>query len=411
MVQPHPAPQTAWQRTPAEHTAAVRALAPEPRPERIPLPEATGRILARDVASPRELPLWDCSAMDGFAARRADLAEGVVLPVRGDVPAGVAPGPLEPGTAMRIMTGSPVPQGADTVVPVELTDIPRGPVPLPQEVRVDELPAGDNTRAAGSDVTTGQVVAEAGTVLDALTLGAVAAVGVAEVEATRPVRVRAVATGDELAPLGTEPGPGQLPDCNSWLVHGLATALGHPTERVLLDHDDPEELGRRLPELTADTDLLVFTGGVSAGAFEVVRQCLEPRGIEFGQVSMQPGKPQGVGQLDGVTVLCLPGNPVSAVVSFLAFARPWLDAASGREAPGPVTAVLGDGWAKKPGRTQYMPVTLSPEEGRLVARRRSAEGSLSHLASRLAGVDGFAIVPAAAEGVQEGDLVEVMMVP
>ncbi|GAA1379687.1 molybdopterin-binding protein [Luteococcus sanguinis] len=416
-----PTAEIAWQRTVAEHLAAVVFLAPAPRTVEMPLAEASGLALAADVVAPRDLPGWDCSAMDGFAVRRSDLltaglsTEGgeVVLPVVGDVPAGaVAPDGLPAGSAVRVMTGAPVPPGTDTVVAVELTDVPRGPVPLPAQVRVHGLPPlGEAVRGRGSDVAAGQVVAGAGSRLDALTLGSLAAVGVSSVPVHSAARVRVVATGDELVPLGSEPGPGQLVDCNSWLLHGLATSLGHPCERVTLNHDDPERMAADLPSLLADVDLLVFTGGVSAGAFEVVRQCLQPRGVEFGQVAMQPGKPQGVGVLDGVTVLCLPGNPVSAVVSFLAFARPWLDAASGRPSPAPVRAVVDDAWRKKPGRAQFMPVVLEATDGRLLARRRSSDGSLSHLASRLAGVAGFVVVPADADGVREGDLVEVMMVP
>lgn len=397
----------------AEHRADAVALASAPRPVRLPLPDAAGMALAADVTSPRDLPAWDCSAMDGFAVRLGELEIGTPVPVSGDVPAGAGvPASLQPGTAARVMTGAPVPPGTDAVIPVEFTDIPRGPVALPSAFTPHKLPTpGASIRRAGSDVATGTTVVEAGTVLDALTLGAVAAVGVAEVDVVRPARVRVVATGDELVPLGGEVGDGKLPDANSWLISGLARALGHDVDRLTANHDDADALAADLPALLAGTDVLVFTGGVSAGAFEVVRQVLEPRGIAFTSVGMQPGKPQGLGQLDGTTVFCLPGNPVSAVVSFLAFTRPWLDAASGRRAPAPTTAVLAEGWSKKPGRVQFMPVVLTTVGGVLTAQRRSPSGSDSHLVSRLAGVDGFAVIPADADAASAGDVVEVMMVP
>lgn len=422
MASPEPSTaQIAWQRTVDEHREAVLRLAPAPPSSSLVLDQAAGLVLAADVHAPRDLPAWRSGAMDGFAVRHQDLLAGglgeqggaATLPVTADVPAGsrIVP-PLPHGAAIRVMTGAPVPEGADTVVAVELTDIPRGPVPLPSRVQVRRLPPlGDAIRSAGSDAARGQLVAAAGSRLDALTLGAVAAVGTSRVQVHPAARVRVVATGDELVELGSEPGPGQLVDCNSWLLHGLATALGQPSSRVTLDHDDPERLVELLPELLEGTDLLVFTGGASAGAFEVVRQALQPRGVDFGHVAMQPGKPQGVGVVDGVTVLCLPGNPVSAVVSFLAFARPWLDAASGRPAAGEVRCTVAEGWTKKPGRVQFMPVALGADDGRLLARRRSEQGSLSHLASRLAGVDGFARVPANASSVAAGDLLDVLLVP
>lgn len=389
------------------------ALAPAPVVAQLPLARAEGRVLAADVTAQLDLPGWTNAAMDGFAVAWDDLEVGVVLPVAGDIWAGQPGGArLAPGSAARIMTGAPLPDGADTVVAVELTDIPRGPVPLPQQVTIHTVPPrGDAVRHRGEDARAGQVVVPAGTRLDPLARGVVAAVGVSEVAVHELPRVRVVATGEEVAELGTPPALGQLVDCNSWLLQGLVTALGHPCERVTMGHDDADRLRAALPELVAGVDLLVFTGGVSAGAYEVVRQALEPLGIEFGEVAMQPGKPQGAGRLEGTTVLCLPGNPVSAVVSCLAFARPWLDAASGRPAPPPVHAVVEDGWTKKPSRVQFMPVVLGERDGLRTARRRSTGGSGSHLASRLAGVDGFAHVGAAVTAVSPGDLVEVMMVP
>lgn len=410
MDRSEPSAEVAWRRTVEEHRDAVVALAPEPMSETIGLDAALGRALASPVTSLVDMPGWTNSAMDGFAVRFDDLSAGVRLPVTGDIPAG-HPGGVElaPGTAMRTMTGAPLPAGADTIVPVELTNIPRGPVSLPDAVTINSLPErGGAVRQRGEDASRGSVVAKAGTMINALTRGVIASAGVAEVDVWRTPTVRVVATGDEVVELGTEPAPGQLVDCNSWLVQGLATAAGHPAERRTLGHDDADRLRDALPELTSGTDLLVFTGGVSAGAYEVVRQALTGLGVEFGEVSMQPGKPQGVGRIGATTVLCLPGNPVSAVVSFLAFGLPWLDAASGRPARRPVQATVSDGWCKKPGRDQFMPVVFNTDG---TVARRSPEGSGSHFVTRLAGVHGFARVPAAVDRVDPGTLVEVMMVP
>lgn len=403
----------AWHRTFEQHREACVALAPAPTRVDVPVLEARRLVLAEDVHATLTLPATDVSAMDGFAVRHADLREGVVLRVVGDVPAGApADGEVTEGTAVRVMTGAGIPAGADTVVAVELTDIPRGPVPLPKQITVREVPPlNDAIRKAGSDVESGSLVASAGMMVGPLEVAALAALGRPTIPVLRLPRVRCVATGAELRGPGEPLEPGQLHDSNSYALAALCESLGHPVERVTMAHDDPDAMATALPGLLADVDVLVFTGGVSAGAFEVVRQTLAERGVEFGQVAMQPGKPQGVGVIDGVTIFCLPGNPVSTVVSFLAFVRPWLDAASGRPAAQLLTATLTEGWSKKPGRAQFMPVRLMLGATGHEASRATAGGSLSHLVSRLVGVDGFAMVDAEASEVRAGDEIKVMMVP
>ncbi|GAA1396648.1 gephyrin-like molybdotransferase Glp [Luteococcus peritonei] len=388
----------AWQRTVEQHREAVLCMVPPPAVVRRALDEALGLVLAVGATAPADLPGTRASAMDGFAVRHADLVQGGTLPVTLDVPAGARPGEGPgPGSAARIMTGAPVPTGADTVVAVEYTDIPRGPVPLPHQVRIHRVPPlGDAIRAAGSDVAAGSVVVAAGSVLDATAISALAATGHAEVSVRPAPRVRVVSTGAELRSPGQPLAAGQLHDSNSFLMAALARSLGHQVDRVSLQHDDAEALTAELPRLLHGTDILVFSGGASAGAFEVVRQALGGRGIGFGHVAMQPGKPQGLGVLDGVPVFCLPGNPVACAVSFLAFVRPWLDAAAGRGGQ-QHRVQLGQELGGKPGRTRFVGAVLREGRGVPAAARQS------HQVTRLAGLDGFLVVPAERESVAAGE--------
>lgn len=397
-----------WHRSIDEHREAVLATARRLPTQTVALDDALGLVLADDVIATVSVPAAAVSAMDGFAVRHADVAVGAVLPVTMDIPVGsVAPHPLEPGTAARIMTGAVVPEGADSVVAVELTDVPRGPVPLPREITIQQqVPFADAVRDAGSDVAAGQVVAPAGSLLDAFAVGALAAVGIAQVDVVPAPRVRVVSTGAELRQPGQVLAPGQIYDSNSHALAACALQAGCVVDRVVLEHDRPDDLAAALPDLLAEVDAVIFSGGVSAGAFEVVRQTLSERGVEFGTVAMQPGKPQGVGVVDGVAVFCLPGNPVSAMVSFMLFVEPWLAVAAGTPPRGTVPVPVDDVWTKKAGRAQVMPVVLGPDG----VRRRSPEGSQSHLVTRLVGIDGWAVVPAETTEVRRGDVVDVMMV-
>lgn len=398
----------AWQRSVEEHRQAVLELVRRPATTEVPLDDALGLVLAHDATSPAHLPGAAVSAMDGFAVRHADLSPGAVLPVLGDLPAGApADRPLAPGGAVRIMTGAVVPPGADTVVAVERTDIPRGPVPLPRHVTIHRPPQpGDAIRAAGSDVAAGSVVVAAGTRLGAAALAALAATGHAAASVHPAPRVRVVSTGAELRSPGEPLAPGQLHDSNSFLMASLARALGHPTERRSVHHDDPAELAAALPGLLAGTDALVLSGGASAGAYEVVRQVLGPRGIDFGQVAMQPGKPQGLGVLDGVPVFCLPGNPVACAVGFLAFVRPWLDASSARPAgAGTSRVVLASPAAGTPGRTRFLAARL------VGGRAQVCTAQQSHQVARMVGVDGFVVLGQDQGTVQGGAAVEWLALP
>lgn len=321
----------------ADHQRHVADLLARPGAwptERVPLDAARGRVLAAAVRAEEQLPSFDNSGMDGYAVRAAEVAgasaeQPVRLPVAGDVPAGAPVGDLAPGTTVRIMTGAPVPRGADTVVEVEVTDGGTETVAISAARDV-----GSFVRPAGGDVAIGDEVLSAGAVLGAAQLGVLAALGVREVEVRRRPRVLVVSTGSELAE-EPEPGSGQIRDANGVLLSAAVEDAGAVAVRRLWVADDVGGFLARIDdELSGgDVDLVLTSGGVSAGAYEVVKDALGPRGVEFVKVAMQPGMPQGSGRVSGVPVVCLPGNPVSALTSWEVFVRPALRAAYGHPLP------------------------------------------------------------------------------
>lgn len=438
-------------RTVAQHVdAALDLVEPLPVVER-DLDGALGRVLAADVVSLLDSPAWDASAMDGYAVRSADV-EGatagapVTLRVVADVPAGPSGGVpgvegprVGPGEAARIMTGAPVPVGAEVVVPVEETSTGRflpggwtGTVTLP--VGAPRGARRTHVRRRGEDVRRGDVVVTAGTVLAARHVSVAASAGHATLPVHREPRVVVVSTGDELVPAGTVPRHGTLPDSNSLLVAAAARSLGAHVVRRGAVGDAVEDLGSALDAATSGTwpdgttgppDLVVTTGGVSAGAFDVVRGLLDPvtraatpwadavTEAQVVAVGMQPGKPQGLARWRGVPWLALPGNPVSAFVSFELFVRPVLDRLRGRREPRRtlVTRVAGEGWASPPGREQLVLVRhAGPDDPRVVlARPQHGRGSGSHRLSALALADAVAVVPAGVTAVATGDDVRVLL--
>src|SRR5439155_19877198 len=283
------------------------------------------------------LPSFDNSAMDGYAARRADVAAAsadrpVRLPVADDIPAGRTDvRPLEPGTVQRIMTGAMLPEGADVVVPVELTDA------ATDVVAVHGAPeAGTHLRHAGEDIAAGVVALAAGTALGAAQLGLAAAVGVGTVRVRRRPRVLVLSTGSELVEPGEPLEPGQIYESNSALLTAAVAEAGGEARRLHFVPDDVDQFLTTVRAELAGADLLVTSGGVSAGAYEVVKDAFRELGtVEFVKVGMQPGGPQGAGTVDGVPVITLPGNPVSSFVSFEVFVRPALRRALGHASPDP----------------------------------------------------------------------------
>lgn len=400
-------PQAA-SRSVAEHRDAILAsLAPLP-PVETPLDHALGLVLAEDVHALVDVPGFDNSAMDGYAVRRADVVGAspghpVVLEVVADLPAGSGDDPAVPaGSAARIMTGAPVPADADAIVPVEDTDGGTDRV----TVRAEPAPAAF-VRRAGSDVRRGDRVLAAGRTLTSRDLAAAAATGLASLPVHPAPQVGVLSTGTELAEPGAPLTRGRIHDSNAVLLAGLLAEAGCVAVPLGAVADDEGALVAAL-ERASGLDAVVTSGGVSVGAYDVVKAVLAPLGVWFGPVRMQPGKPQGYGRLPGgIPVFCLPGNPVSVAVSFEAFLRPAMRALQGRaDLVRPVTrAAATEGWTSPRGRAQYMPVRAS-DAGVAPA---SPGGSGSHLAASLAAADGFAIVPEDVTEVRTGDVLDVTL--
>jgi molybdopterin molybdotransferase len=408
------APAARRTRTVAEHRAAVAALlAPMPT-ERVPLREARGRVLADELVAPVALPPFDNSAMDGYAVRAADVAgatedDAVVLPVTADIPAGRTDVPvLEPGTAHRIMTGAPLPAGADAVVQVEHTDA--GAV----HVRVFRGAApGTSVRRTGEDVARGAVVLPAGTVLGAPQIGVAAAVGAATLPVRRRPVVLVLSTGSELVAAGTPLRPGQIYESNGPMLAAAVDDAGGVGELLHFVPDDVAHLQRVLGERldAGRVDLVITSGGISAGAYEVVREALGDRGVEFVKVAMQPGGPQGVGRVGGTGVVALPGNPVSSQVSFEVFVRPALRAALGHPYPERprVTASLAAPLTSTPGRRQFRRGVVDAAAACAGSTVREVGGPPSHLLAALARADCLFVVPEEVTELPAGASVEVWL--
>ncbi|WP_205474039.1 gephyrin-like molybdotransferase Glp [Nocardioides sp. SYSU D00038] len=394
-----------------EHLARVLdGLEPLPAGPQ-PLLGALGLPAAADVRSPMRLPSFDNSAMDGYAVRHADVAaaterEPVVLPVVGEIGAGQAAlHTLGPGQAAKIMTGAPVPEGADAVVPYEWTD--RGT----ERVRVDRAPVpGQHVRPAGDDVREGDLLVAAGTLLTPRHLGLLASVGHDTVPARPRPRVVVISTGSELRDPGQPLGHDSIYDGNSWLLAAAAQRAGAVAVRAGIVSDDPEEFRAALHARLDDADLVVTSGGVSMGDYDVVKAALAPEGVWFGPVAMQPGKPQGFGRLGPrrVPVVTLPGNPVSSYISFELFVRPALRRLVGRtpELREPVPARLTGPVTSPPGRRQYLRGDLDRDGDVTVVA--PVGGSGSHLVGDLARANALIVVPEATTALEAGTTVDVL---
>lgn len=331
-----------YQRSVAEHRDAVSALLKDwgGRTERAPLRQALGRCVVGDVASPIALPGFDNSQMDGYAVRATELAaateiEPVSLSVGETIPAGrTDTPPLPPGTAMPIMTGAPIPAGADAVVPVEAATPDCFLTERPAQVSF-RAPArsGAFVRRQGSDVTSGHLLVFAGQRLGPRQLGLLAAAGVAEVTVRPRPSVLLLSTGSELRQPGEPLETGQIYDANTTLLVAALSEDGAEVTTARVASDSAGEfadlLCAQLQQAAKPFDLIVTSGGVSAGAFEVVKDAMRSEDVEFVSVTMQPGGPQGIGRVAGIPLLAFPGNPVSAFISYEVFLRPVLRAAAG----------------------------------------------------------------------------------
>ena len=391
-----------------EHLKRVLAGTARLENELLPLSEARGRCLAEAAIAEIPVPPWTNSAMDGYALRADDLAgirddSPVVLKVVADIPAGSELNPeIGPAEAARIMTGAPLPDSADTVIPHELTDGGTAQV----EIR-EALPRGRHVRLAGEDREAGSRIAEPGSELTPESLAAIASAGIGQVMVGARPRLAVISTGNELVEPGAQIRRGQIPDSNGLLVSFLAADAG---AAATVDHagDDPAELEAAIDRHREAVDVLVITGGVSVGAFDPVKALFEGGdSVRFDRVAMQPGKPQAFGRLaEGPLVFGLPGNPVSAWVSFQMFVRPALRKLQGFTSLNtePVPARAAEDWNTPKGRMQVIPVRIFDGEERQVLPAASG-GSGSHLIASLADADGYALVDAEVERVRAGDRV------
>jgi molybdopterin molybdotransferase len=399
-------------RTVDEHLAIVLAGIGSIDPIELTLLDAQGLLLAEDVRAEFPLPSFDNSAMDGYAVRAVDTRdatadEPVRLQVVGDVAAGAKTrSGMGPGLAMRIMTGAPVPAGADAVIPLEDTDRGLARVGINRPVRT-----GECIRRAGEDITTGSPALGAGAALGPQQLALLAALGRDRVTVRPRPRIIVLSTGSELIEVGRTPSFGEVIDSNGYMIAAAAKDAGADSRRIGIVGDDHAQLLDVLESQLLRADVLVTTGGVSMGAYDVVKEALSELGtVEFTQVAMQPGKPQGFGHIgDKVPIFCLPGNPVSSLVSFEAFVRPAIRKLLGKRQlqRATVQAVALEGARSPHGVRQYRRGVLHREAngGYGVA---FAGGAGSHLLAALALSNCLVVIPEEETEVVTGQNVTVM---
>lgn len=372
--------------------------------ETVPFEESVGRILTESVVAPHDVPTFANSAMDGFAVRAVDVSSpGAVLEIVEDLAAGqVARVTVGEGHAIKIMTGAPMPDGADTVVRVEDTETEDG------KVRIATTPKkGTSVRPPGGDVVAGSIVFRAGTRLTAAHIGVLATLGVVNPVVSRRPRVVVISTGDELVPPETEDlGPGLIRDSNRPMLLSLVAEAG--TEAIDMGRvaDDADALRAALGEAAVVGDVIVTSGGVSMGEFDVTKLVLRDEAdVDFFPVAMKPGKPQGFGTIGGTPFFGLPGNPVSVLVSFEQFVRPALLAMQGASAllRPRVMGVSGEELSSDPAKEEFIRVRFV--DAGPPPRVARTGGSGSHVLSGAANADAFAVLPVDVDFVAEGDSV------
>jgi molybdopterin molybdotransferase len=396
-----------------EHLARVLAgVAPLP-PYEQPLLEALGLPVCEPIRSPMDLPAFDNSAMDGYAVRAADVEgaaedDPVQLPVVGEVAAGQSRIlAVSPGTAVKIMTGAPLPTGADAVVPVEWTDGGAA------GVRITQAPQpGQHVRRRGEDVQEGDLLLDENTLLGPRQLALLAAVGHAQVRSRPRPRVVVLSTGSELREPGTARGEDAIYDANSYGIAAAVRRAGAIAYRVGIVPDDPDEFMDALSDQLVRADVVVTSGGVSRGEYDIVKDALSQLGtVWFGQVQMQPGKPQGFGHVgeDRTPIFTLPGNPVSAYLSFEIFVLPALRQMMGRtpHRRPQNRARLTQGFRSPPGKEQYVRATYAYDDRGASVTPVGGHGS--HLIGDLAVADAVIVVPADTEVLHAESQVRVLL--
>lgn len=393
--------------------ARERVLAAVPEPlsaEHVALAACLGRVLAEDARADTDLPPFDASAMDGFAVAVVAEHEGeleVVGESRAGAPAAIA---LQPGSAIRISTGAAVPNGTHAVVPVERTREDSGRVVM--EAGPEPLRAGANVRRAGEDLRAGEIAIAAGSALGPGELAVLASLGIAEPACARRPRVAVLVTGDELVEPGTPLGPGQIRNSNGYGLDALARAAGaEPLGHRRVGDDANATRAALAAALDGGADAVVVSGGVSVGLHDHVKPALADLGVEqrFWGVALQPGKPTWFGVADHRLVFGLPGNPVSALVTFLLFVRPALRALLGAD-PGAsrTQAILDSPWKPNPRRLQALRCRLVAQPDGWHAEPTKAQGS--HVLSSLVGAGALALIPPGERELAAGERVEIELI-
>jgi molybdopterin molybdotransferase len=378
----------------------------------VPLPESLGLVLAEDVIAQEDIPPFANSAMDGFALLSQDSQPRGGQPPRLRVTGGVAAGyvadhAVEPGTAMRIMTGAPVPPGADTVIQVELT---RSDSPDSEWVEIQQaVEPGNNIRPAGEDMRHGQTVLLRGTEIGPWEIGVLATLGWASVPVIRRPRVAVLGTGDEVIDVDEPLRPGKIRNSNSYLLEAAVQRAGAESQRLGVARDTVESLREKFTEAIR-CDLIITSGGVSVGEFDLVKNIMTEQGeIHFWRINMRPGKPVAFGHIGGVPLLGLPGNPVSAAVTFELFGRPVIRKMSGHThlARPQVNVIVEDGVSDLAMRRHYVRARVEWRDGRFIAHTTGNQGS--NIMTSLLNANALVIVPEGGTEVHPGDTAKAIM--
>ncbi|HVU68574.1 MAG TPA: gephyrin-like molybdotransferase Glp [Ktedonobacteraceae bacterium] len=379
---------------------------------RVPLAEALGLVLAEDVIAQEDMPPFANSAMDGFALRSQDSqpqnGQPPRLRVTGSVAAGyLADHAVQAGTAQRIMTGAPVPPGADAVIQIELTRYD-GPQSAWVEVLQPVTP-GNNVRPAGEDMRRGQTVLRQGTEIGAWEIGILATIGLATVPVIRPPQVAILGTGDEVVDVDQPLAPGKIRNSNSYLLEAATRRAGARPARLGIARDTVESLREKFAQ-AMHSDLIITSGGVSVGDFDLVKNIMAEQGeINFWRINMRPGKPVAFGHIGQVPLLGLPGNPVSAAVTFELFGRPVLRKMLGhsRLQRPQVPVIVEDGVREKAARRHYVRAHVTWRDGRLVAHTTGNQGS--NIMTSLVDANALLIVPAGGGEIKAGATAQALM--
>ena len=370
--------------------------------ETIPYQDADGRVLAEPVVAPHDVPSFANSAMDGYAVRADDVASpGAVLEVVEEVAAGqVGKISVGEGQATKIMTGAPIPYGADTIVRVEDTEVEEGKVRVAVAVE-----RGTSVRAPGGDVAAGTTVFPAGARLTAAHIGVLATIGLVHPVVSKRPKVAVMSTGDELVPAETDRlGPGSIRDSNRPMLLALVAESGADPLDMGSIPDDPDTLRAALGRAAVEADAIVTSGGVSMGEFDVTKMILrDEANVDFYPVAMKPGKPQGFGTLGGTPFFGLPGNPVSVLVSFEQFVRPALLEMQGAHAllRPRVTGIAGEALKSDDAKEEFVRVRFVDQSPTPTVVQSGGAGS--HVLSGAANADAFAVIPVGVGRVGEGE--------